>query len=72
MSAKIKTITVSFPHYDDSKSGALERSRAPRVYRVEKVTDSTHYDPFTQMTKEAVDVLCGLEDWKVIIVPSKG
>jgi hypothetical protein len=68
---KLKTITVSYPHYDDAKFTPQERSGAPRVYRVEKVTDSVKYAPGTQMSKETVDALCDDEDWKVIVVPAK-
>jgi hypothetical protein len=68
---KIKTITVSYPHYDNSKSMPLERTEAPRVYRVEKVTDSTAFAPYAQLSKMQVDDLCIDDLWKVIVVPVK-
>ena len=68
---KIKTITLSFPHYDNSKSMPLERVDAPRVFCVEKVTDSTEFAPASQMSKSQVDELCASREWKVIIVQVK-
>lgn len=68
---KLKTVTVSYPHYDDLQNTPAERSSAPRVYRVEKVTDSTAYRPWSQLSIAEVDALCANEDWKVIVVPAK-
>lgn len=69
--AKIKTITVSYPHYDDTKFTPAERSAAPRVYRVEKVTDSIEFAPSTQLSKSQVEELCASKQWKVVVVPAK-
>jgi hypothetical protein len=68
---KIRTITLSYPHYDNSKSMPLERTDAPRVYRVEKVTDSVEFAPSTQLSRVTVIELCASKLWKVIVVPAK-
>jgi hypothetical protein len=72
MTTKTKTITLSFPHYDDTKNmnTSPTRSDAPRVYRVEKVTDSTEFEPTRQLSKKQVDELCDAKDWKVTVVPA--
>lgn len=67
---KIKTITVSFPHFDDTFITPQERFSAPQVYRVEKVTDSTEFAPSLQLTKAQVDELCAARGWKVTIIPA--
>lgn len=67
---KIRTLTVSFPHYDDSKDGGQARVNAPRVYRVEKVTESVIFSPLQQLSKQQVEELCNLDTWKVTVVPA--
>lgn len=66
--AKIRTITVSYPHYDDAQATIKDRNKAERVYRVEKVTDSLLHNPGSQLKKQQLEALCLSDAWKVIVV----
>lgn len=69
MTAKIKTIILSFPHARvESADGK------PWVYQIEKVTDSTEFGPGSFLEKKEVDELCAARDWKVTVqqVSKKG
>lgn len=66
--AKVRTITVSYPHYDDKHATVKDRNKADRVYRVEKVTDSLLHSPGSQLSKAQMEVLCLSDAWKVIVV----
>lgn len=71
MANKPKTITLSFPHYDNSKDGVRERSESPRVYQVVKVGESTEFNPGEQLSKAQVDELCAAAAWRVSLVEAK-
>lgn len=66
---KTMTITLSYPHYDNTLIDVLARNNAPRVYRVEAITDSTDFVPHQQLPKQLVDQLCASNLWKVKMVP---
>ena len=72
MSAKIKTIKLSFPHFDQSIDiQVADRFSKPQVYRVEQVTNTTEFAPSQQLSKKQVDELCAAIGWQVTIVPVK-
>lgn len=68
MKAKTKAITLSYPHYDLTKDTVKERAEAPRVYRVERITNSIEFAPLSDLSSKQADELCASRDWQVTII----
>ena len=70
MSTKIKSIRLSYPHLDSKITQVKARLDAPRVYRVEQITDSIAINPGDMLPRKVVNDLCDSSGWKVTVVPA--
>lgn len=64
MTAKVKTINLSYP-WADRDSNRVD------LYRVETITDSVEFQPHEMLKRVTVEELCMLRDWRVVIKPLK-
>lgn len=63
MSIKIKTLTLTFPHFMLDRGGE-------QMYKVAQVIDSVDPTVSTFLPKKDVQDFCAAKDWKVIVKPN--
>lgn len=68
MTQKTKTISLTHGYWDEDIRDLNERGKqANRIYKVERITDSTEFLPGQLLKKKQVDELCSSKEWKVTV-----